>query len=58
MRTLPSTPGLFYWTEWKSNVDVTRRGRHLYVTPPGGIEVRVTHRIAGSFQPPKKVRKK
>jgi len=60
LKTIPSEPGSYYWTEWKVNVDVVRKrgGHHLYVTPPGGVEVRVTHHIAGSFEPPKKVRKK
>ena len=51
-RTVPTVPGTYYWDEWKADVLVYRKkgGRHLYVTPPGGVEVRVTSNIAGSFR--------
>lgn len=50
---IPKTPGVYYWIEWGENVEVIKRGKHLYVTPPiaGGIEVRVSGRIAGHFLP-------
>jgi hypothetical protein len=50
-RKIPTEPGRYWWSEWKCNVDVYRKrgGRHLYVTPPGGVEVRVSHKIAGTF---------
>lgn len=55
MKQLPSEPGLYYWTEWAQVVEVyakVRRfnsGQRLYTKIPGGIEVRITPRIAGSF---------
>lgn len=54
-KTIPTTPGLYYWTEWAMVVEVYCKGRkfkeggRLYVKIPGGIEVRVTPRIAGKF---------
>lgn len=50
-KVLPTAPGKYYWTEWACYVQVysKRGGRHLYVCIPGGVEVRVTARIAGSF---------
>lgn len=48
---LPTEPGAYYWSEWKATVDVTKRGKYLYVTPPGGVEVRITPYIAGTFKP-------
>lgn len=47
---LPTHPGLYYWSEWKSLVQVTMRGHSLYVTPPNGIEVKITPNIAGKFK--------
>lgn len=46
---VPSCPGEYYWSEWKCKVFITRRGKTLYVTPPGGIEIKVTPFIAGKF---------
>lgn len=52
-KTAPVTPGRYYWSEYKCEVDVIKRGRYLYVTPPGSVavEVRVSPRIAGTWQP-------
>ena len=49
---LPTQPGWYFWSEWKTVVDVYRKrgGKYLYVKPPGGIEVRITPYIAGTFQ--------
>jgi hypothetical protein len=58
MKTLPADAGRYYWTEWAMYVDVYRRGRHLYTKIPGGVEVRVTPRIAGSFHDTKPTRAK
>lgn len=49
-RDLPDGPGLFYWSEWRVVVEVTQRGRTLYVTPPNGVEIKVTPNIAGKFK--------
>lgn len=48
---VPTRPGRYYWDAWKAIVVVFRKkgGKHLYVTPPGGVTIRVTPRIAGSF---------
>ena len=48
---LPTEPGRYYWSTWKATVEVYRKkgGRYLYVCPPGGIELRITPRIAGTF---------
>lgn len=46
---IPDHPGLYYWSEWKCLVNVVMRGKGLYVTPPKGIEVRITPNIAGRF---------
>lgn len=50
-KSLPDEDGMYYWTEWAQVVRVYRKrgGRWLYVCIPGGIEVRITPRIAGSF---------
>jgi hypothetical protein len=50
--TLPTQPGRYHWSEWKCTVEVYRKrgGVHLYVCPPGGVEVRVTPQIAGTFR--------
>lgn len=50
---LPTTSGLYRWSEWKADVHVYRKrgGKYLYVTPPGGLEVRITPFIAGTFAP-------
>ena len=50
--TTPVHPGTYYWSEWKADVLVYRkpRSRYLYVTPPGGVEIRVTPAIAGNFK--------
>lgn len=51
----PDKPGRYFWSEYGQAVDVYRKkgGRHLYVVPPikGGIEIRITERIAGIFTP-------
>lgn len=47
---IPDHPGLYYWSEWKSLVQVVMRGRSLYVTPPNGVEVKITPNIAGRFE--------
>lgn len=49
---LPTTPGTYWWDHWKSLVEVTQRGRSLYVTPPSksSIEIRVTPRLVGVFR--------
>lgn len=49
---LPTQPGRYHWSEWKAVVHVYRKrgGKHLYVTPPGGVEVRITPYIAGTFR--------
>jgi hypothetical protein len=49
-RDLPNAPGLYYWSEWKSLVTVEMRGKNLFVTPPNGVRVKITHRIAGTFK--------
>lgn len=55
MKVVPTEPGRYYWTEWACYVEVYcktkthKPGGRLYVQVPGGIEVRVTPRIAGSF---------
>lgn len=55
MKQLPTEPGIYYWTEWAQYVQVYAKtkthkpGGRLYVQIPGGIEVRVTPRIAGRF---------
>lgn len=53
-KPLPTEPGMYYWTEWGRTVEVYRKGRGtaLYVTPPGGIEVKVSPFIAGRFEDP------
>lgn len=50
---LPDKPGLYRWSEWKATVDVYRKAgsKYLYVRPPGGVEVRITPFIAGTFTP-------
>lgn len=51
--TLPTEPGPYYWSEWKTVVDVYRKrgGKYLYVKPPSGTEVRISPFIAGTFVP-------
>lgn len=49
-RDIPDVPGLYYWSEWKCNVEVVLRRGGLYVTPPNGIEIKVTPAIAGKFK--------
>lgn len=48
---LPDEPGWYFWTEWDAPVRVYKkpRAKSLFVTPPGGVEVRVTPRLAGDF---------
>lgn len=48
---IPKEPGTYFWTEWNQNVALYKkpRCRSLFVTPPGGVEVRITPRIAGDF---------
>lgn len=50
-KSIPVEPGEYYWSEWACMVRVYRKGRgaHLYVCAPGGLEVRVSPRIAGTF---------
>ena len=51
-RSKPDAPGMWYWGEWDCEVKVYTKkgkGRRLYVTPPGGIEVLITPRIAGGW---------
>lgn len=50
-KNIPTSPGSYYWSEYKSFVNVVERRGKLYVTPPirGGVEIRVTERIAGVF---------
>lgn len=54
-KALPDKPGVYYWTEWAQNVEVYcktktyKPGGRLYTKPLGGIEVRITPRIAGQF---------
>lgn len=45
----PDAPGKYFWDQYGCVVDVYRRGPMLYVKPPGGIEVRISKRIAGIF---------
>ncbi len=47
---LPDHPGLYYWSEWKCLVTVEIRKGGLFVTPPNGIEIKVTPNIAGRFE--------
>lgn len=49
--TIPTKPGTYYWDEWGAHVKVVKRGKVLYVTPPGAnrIEIKVTPNIAGVF---------
>lgn len=49
-RTLPQCPGLYYWSEWKCCVTVEMRGKSLFVTPPNGVRVKITPKIAGRFE--------
>ena len=54
MKQLPAKPGTYFWTEWAQYVEVYCKGKwkpggRLYTRVPGGIEVRVTPRIAGNF---------
>ena len=53
--TAPTKPGVYYWSEYKCNVEIIKLGKFLYVTPPinGGVEIKVTSRIAGKFSEPK-----
>jgi hypothetical protein len=48
---VPTHAGRWYWREWDTDVTVYKKrgGKHLYVTPPGGVEVRITHKIAGGW---------
>jgi hypothetical protein len=61
-KSLPTEPGEYYWTEWACMVRVYcktktyKPGGRLYVKLPGGIEVRITPRIAGSFRDIKPLR--
>lgn len=50
-KMLPAEPGVYYWSEWKREVRVYRKGRaaQLWAEVPGGIAVKVTPRIAGTF---------
>jgi hypothetical protein len=41
----------YMWTTWNAVVRVIKRGRKLYVKPPGGVEIQVTARTAGDFIP-------
>lgn len=48
---LPAAPGQYFWTEWDAEVEVYKKPRResLFVTPPNGLEIRVTARLAGDF---------
>jgi hypothetical protein len=48
----PDEPGRWFWTEWNCEVEVYKkpRGKYLYVTPPGGVEIRITDKIAGGWR--------
>lgn len=48
---LPTKPGKYFWDEWGAVVDITKKGRSLWVTPPtaGAIPVRISRRTAGIF---------
>lgn len=52
-KPIPKSAGTYYWSEYGCNVEVRRKrgSPHLYVTPPmrGGVEIRITPRIAGVF---------
>ena len=50
-RAMPTHTGRWYWAEWGRDFEVYKKrgGRHLYVTPPGGVEVRITPKIAGGW---------
>lgn len=49
--TVPDMPGRYHWSEW-GVVKVYEKKRHrgLYVTPPYGVEIRITEYIAGKFE--------
>lgn len=60
-KQLPTEPGRYWWTTWNQNVDVYCKTKtfkpgvsKLYVKPSFGVEVQVTHRIAGDFRPARK----
>lgn len=48
---MPTHAGRWYWSEWNTDVTVYKKrgGKHLYVTPPGGAEIRITYKIAGGW---------
>jgi len=48
---VPTHAGRWYWSEWGTDVTVYKKrgGKHLYVTPPGGVEIRITPKIAGGW---------
>lgn len=50
--TVPDQAGLYFWSEWSCVVKVYHkpRFRGLFVTPPKGVEIRITERIAGRFE--------
>ena len=48
----PTHAGQWYWKEWDAEFKVYTKkgkGRRLYVTPPGGVEIPVSARIAGGW---------
>lgn len=47
----PIMQAYYKWTAWSAVVQVMKRGRKFYVTPPGGVEIQVTARTAGEFIP-------
>jgi hypothetical protein len=51
-RELPTEPGLYYWSEWDSEVSVYRVGGSLWVNMScfGFCNVKVTNNIAGTFK--------
>lgn len=48
--TAPTAPGRFFWSEWNAEVEVFKKGRKLFVTPPGGVTIPVTPHLAGRFK--------
>jgi len=51
LKPLPTEPGMYFWDHWGCVVEVYKKrgGRCLYTKPPGGIEVKISPRIAGRF---------
>lgn len=49
-RAMPNREGRWFWKEWNREVVVYKKrgGRYLYVNP-GGVEIRITPKIAGGW---------